>query len=85
MKTRAALLWEAPETWKVQEVELDDPGPTEVLVEMFATGLCHSDDHFVTGDIQVGSLPLVGGHGGSGIVRKVNRPADQHKHHPTTT
>jgi S-(hydroxymethyl)glutathione dehydrogenase/alcohol dehydrogenase len=71
MKTRAALLWEQPGTWNVQEVELDDPGPTEVLVEMVATGLCHSDDHFPTGDITVGTMPFVGGHEGSGIVRKV--------------
>lgn len=71
MKTRAALLWEQPGTWKVQEVELDDPGPTEVLVEMVATGLCHSDDHFPTGDMHAGTMPIVGGHEGSGIVRKV--------------
>jgi Zn-dependent alcohol dehydrogenase len=45
MRTRAAVLWEQPGEWKVQEVELDEPGPTEVLVEMVATGLCHSDDH----------------------------------------
>lgn len=71
MKTRAALVWEQPGDWKVQEVELDDPGPTEVLVEMVATGLCHSDDHFVTGDMRLANLPMVGGHEGSGIVRKV--------------
>jgi len=45
MRTRAAVLWHQPGEWKVQEVELDEPGPTEVLVEMVATGLCHSDDH----------------------------------------
>ena len=71
MKTRAALVWDQPGDWKVQEVELDDPGPSEVLVEMFATGLCHSDDHFTSGDITVGGLPLVGGHEGSGVVRQV--------------
>ena len=71
MKTRAAVLWEAPGKWTVQELDLDEPGPTEVLVEMVATGLCHSDDHFLTGDIQVGMTPMVGGHEGAGIVRKV--------------
>jgi NDMA-dependent alcohol dehydrogenase len=71
MKTHAAVLWEAPGKWKVEEVDLDDPGPTEVLVEMVATGLCHSDDHFTTGDMASGHMPIIGGHEGSGIVRKV--------------
>jgi NDMA-dependent alcohol dehydrogenase len=71
MRTRAAVLWEQPGEWKVQEVELDEPGPTEVLVEMVATGLCHSDDHFATGDVTLRYVPMVGGHEGSGIVRKV--------------
>jgi S-(hydroxymethyl)glutathione dehydrogenase/alcohol dehydrogenase len=71
MRTRAAVLWDQPGEWKVQEIELDEPGPTEVLVEMAATGLCHSDDHFTTGDMTAGHFPFIGGHEGSGIVRKV--------------
>ena len=71
MKTRAAVLWDQPGEWKVQEVELDDPGPTEVLVEMVTTGLCHSDDHFAAGNAPDVHLPFVGGHEGSGIVRQV--------------
>jgi len=71
VKTRAAVLWQQPGEWKVQEVDLDAPGPTEVLVEMFASGLCHSDDHLTTGDTQAGYLPMVGGHEGSGTVREV--------------
>jgi Zn-dependent alcohol dehydrogenase len=42
-----------------------------VLVEMIAAGLCHSDDHFGTGDVTLRHVPMVGGHEGSGIVRKV--------------
>jgi S-(hydroxymethyl)glutathione dehydrogenase/alcohol dehydrogenase len=42
-----------------------------VLVEMVATGLCHSDDHFVTRDVPAGHLPLCGGHEGAGIVAEV--------------
>jgi NDMA-dependent alcohol dehydrogenase len=75
MKTKAAVLWEQPGKWSVDEVELDDPGPTEVLVEMVASGLCHSDDHSTTGDMPT-QLPIVGGHEGSGIVRAVG--ADVH-------
>ena len=71
MRTRAAVLWDQPGEWKVQEIELDEPGPSEVLVEMAATGLCHSDDHYTTGDMTARHLPVIGGHEGSGIVRQV--------------
>ncbi|MBY8862962.1 NDMA-dependent alcohol dehydrogenase [Nocardia sp. CA2R105] len=71
MKTNAAVLRSAPAEWKVEELELDEPRRGEVLVEMVATGLCHSDDHISHGDVHVSHLPLVGGHEGSGIVRAV--------------
>jgi NDMA-dependent alcohol dehydrogenase len=70
MRTRAAVLWEVGGPWKVQEIELDPPGPREVLVQIKASGLCHSDDHIVTGD-SPGYLPMVGGHEGAGIVLEV--------------
>lgn len=71
MKTRAAVLWEQPGVWDVTEVDLDGPRSREVLVEMVATGLCHSDDHYVKNDIPAGHLPLCGGHEGGGVVREV--------------
>lgn len=71
MRTRAAILREAPGKWSVEEVELDEPKAGELLVEMMATGMCHSDDHFATGDMAVGTLPFLGGHEGAGVVRKV--------------
>lgn len=71
MKTRAALLWEAPGSWQVTEVDLDPPKDEEVLVRLVATGLCHSDDHFATGDIGVGTFPFAGGHEGAGIIEEV--------------
>ncbi|MGW4335395.1 NDMA-dependent alcohol dehydrogenase [Rhodococcus koreensis] len=71
MRTKAAVLREAPGEWAVEELELDGPGVGEVLVEMVASGLCHSDDHISAGDTQVGHLPLVGGHEGAGIVREL--------------
>ncbi|MFV0252259.1 MAG: NDMA-dependent alcohol dehydrogenase [Beutenbergiaceae bacterium] len=71
MRTRAAVLRQAPGKWDVEEVELDEPEHGELLVEMVATGLCHSDDHISAGDTGVEHLPLIGGHEGGGIVRKV--------------
>jgi NDMA-dependent alcohol dehydrogenase len=72
MKARAALLWEQPGKWQVEDVEIPDhPGPHEVLVEMVSSGLCHSDDHFTTGDIPLGHFPTCAGHEGSGIIREV--------------
>ncbi len=65
MKTRAAVLWGLGEKWEVEDIELDPPGPDEVLVQLTATGLCHSDEHLVTGDLPI-PLPVVGGHEGAG-------------------
>ncbi|MGH1503602.1 MAG: NDMA-dependent alcohol dehydrogenase [Acidimicrobiales bacterium] len=82
MKTRAAVLWGENEDWKVEEVELGEPGPTEVIVKMAYAGLCHSDEHLKTGDLTappevlelIGAphfLPCIGGHEGSGVVEQV--------------
>jgi S-(hydroxymethyl)glutathione dehydrogenase/alcohol dehydrogenase len=71
MNCRAALLREQPGEWQVEDVQLDEPGFGEVLVQMAATGLCHSDDHIAVGDVPVAHLPICGGHEGAGIVRKV--------------
>jgi NDMA-dependent alcohol dehydrogenase len=72
IQARAALLWEQPGKWQVQDVEIPDhPGPHEVLVEMVSSGLCHSDDHVTTGDLPIGHFPYCGGHEGSGIIREV--------------
>ncbi len=70
MKTKAAILWEQNQPWSVEEIELDPPKAGEVLVEMFASGMCHSDEHAVTGDLPA-LLPLIGGHEGSGVVLEV--------------
>ncbi len=70
MKTKAAILWEVGKDWSVEEIELDPPGPGEVLVKLAASGLCHSDEHLVTGDLPF-ALPIIGGHEGAGIVQEV--------------
>jgi NDMA-dependent alcohol dehydrogenase len=70
MKTKAAVLWEVGKDWSVEEIELDPPKQGEVLVKMAASGMCHSDEHLVTGDLPF-ALPIVGGHEGAGIIEEV--------------
>ena len=70
MKTKAAVLWGLGQKWEVEEIELDPPNAHEVQVKMVASGLCHSDEHLVTGDIPV-PLPILGGHEGAGVVTEI--------------
>jgi len=65
--TKAAVCWEIGQPWSVEELQLDDPRPTEVLIKLQYAGLCHSDDHNITGDFPA-VLPVVGGHEGAGTV-----------------
>lgn len=75
MKTKAAVLWELKGDWVVEEVELDPPGKDEVLVKLAASGLCHSDEHLVTGDLPF-PFPVVGGHEGAGVIEEVGPGVD---------
>jgi NDMA-dependent alcohol dehydrogenase len=70
MKTRAAVLTGYHTPFDIREVELDEPGPNEVLLKMSAAGLCHSDLHMMDGD-NVVRFPIVGGHEAAGIVERV--------------
>ena len=51
MKSRAAVLWGTNEDWKIQEIDVDEPKRGEVIVRWKAAGMCHSDEHLVTGDM----------------------------------
>ena len=73
MKTQAAVLFSQPGKWEVTEVALDPPKTDEVLVRIVASGMCHSDDHLVTGDLPTTNLPIAGGHEGAGIVQAVGK------------
>jgi S-(hydroxymethyl)glutathione dehydrogenase/alcohol dehydrogenase len=70
MQIHAAILWEQGQPLSVEPAELDAPGPGEVLVELRAAGVCHSDLHPARGDWPA-KTPLVLGHEGAGIVREV--------------
>ena len=70
MQTRAAVLWDRNKEWSVEDIELDPPKQGEVLVALGGSGLCHSDEHVVTGDLPT-AVPIIGGHEGAGIVEEV--------------
>lgn len=74
--TRAAVLWGHHQDWKIEEVELDDPGPGEVLVKTAYAGMCHSDEQVVAGDMLVPHFPFIGGHEGSGVVEAIGSGVD---------
>ncbi|AYE94843.1 alcohol dehydrogenase [Mycobacterium paragordonae] len=87
MKCRGAVLLGAGRSWEIREIELDPPRAGEVLVEIAVAGICHSDDHYATGDGVAGErlaaimqthgiplpdlYPMLGGHEGAGVVVEV--------------
>lgn len=87
MKSRAAVLHGVGMDWDVTEIDLDPPRAGEVLVKMAFAGICHSDEHFVTGDsvpskemedmMRASGLPvpewfpMLGGHEGAGVIEEV--------------
>jgi NDMA-dependent alcohol dehydrogenase len=82
MRSRAAILHDVGGPWSVEDFELDPPKAGEVLVEMAAAGLCHSDEHILNGDMSAPNevmaafglpsmFPMIGGHEGSGVVLEV--------------
>ncbi|WP_319446016.1 MULTISPECIES: NDMA-dependent alcohol dehydrogenase [unclassified Mycobacterium] len=87
MKCQGAVLRGVGQDWAVEEITLDPPREGEVLVKMAVAGVCHSDDHFTTGDMvptpdlaavmeasgvpPVDYFPLLGGHEGAGVVAEV--------------
>jgi S-(hydroxymethyl)glutathione dehydrogenase/alcohol dehydrogenase len=70
MKARAAVLRNVGERLTIEEIDIDDPGPHEVLIKTAAAGVCHSDHHFMTGHYAA-ELPLVPGHESAGVVEAV--------------
>lgn len=65
---RAAIQWARDQSWSIERIRVDPPGPGEVLVRVRAAGLCHSDLHMVQGGYPELSRPIVGGHEGAGVV-----------------
>ncbi|MDV6344208.1 S-(hydroxymethyl)glutathione dehydrogenase/class III alcohol dehydrogenase [Nitrosomonas sp. Is37] len=68
MKTRAAVAWQAGQPLTIEEVDLMAPKAGEVLVEIKATGICHTDYYTLSGADPEGFFPAILGHEGAGIV-----------------
>jgi S-(hydroxymethyl)glutathione dehydrogenase / alcohol dehydrogenase len=73
MRTRAAIAYEAGKPLVVEDVELEGPRDGEVLVEMRATGVCHTDEFTRSGQDPEGLFPVIFGHEGAGVVVDVGR------------
>ncbi len=82
MKSRAAIAYKAGAPLVIDEIEVDGPKAGEVLVEVKATGICHTDAFTLSGDDPEGIFPAILGHEGAGVVVEVGagvtsvRPGD---------
>ncbi len=68
MKTRAAVAWKAGQPLTIEEVDLESPKSGEILVEIKATGICHTDHYTLSGADPEGQFPAILGHEGAGVV-----------------
>lgn len=71
MKTRAAVAWEAGKPLSIEEVDLQGLKEGEVMVQLVATGVCHTDAYTLSGADPEGIFPSILGHEGAGIVVEV--------------
>ena len=71
MKTKAAVAFAAAKPLEIAEVDLDGPKSGEVLIEIKATGVCHTDAFTLSGDDPEGAFPAILGHEGAGVVVEV--------------
>ncbi|MGL5136202.1 MAG: S-(hydroxymethyl)glutathione dehydrogenase/class III alcohol dehydrogenase [Beijerinckiaceae bacterium] len=70
MKSRAAVAWEAKKPLSIETIDVSGPRQGEVLVEIMATGVCHTDAYTLSGLDSEGKFPAILGHEGAGIVRE---------------
>jgi NDMA-dependent alcohol dehydrogenase len=83
MKIKAGVIRGIDQQWEVTDVDVDPPKAGEVLVEWKVAGMCHSDEHLVTGDMVptpemrelMGGIPdlfpIIGGHEGAGVIAEI--------------
>jgi S-(hydroxymethyl)glutathione dehydrogenase/alcohol dehydrogenase len=73
METRAAVAYQAGKPLEIETVQLDGPKAGEVLIEIKATGVCHTDEFTRSGADPEGIFPVILGHEGAGIVVDVGK------------
>ncbi|RVT96716.1 S-(hydroxymethyl)glutathione dehydrogenase/class III alcohol dehydrogenase [Rhodovarius crocodyli] len=73
METRAAVAWAAGKPLTIETIKVQPPKEGEVLVEVMATGVCHTDYYTLSGADPEGLFPAILGHEGAGIVREVGK------------
>ena len=73
MKVRAAIAYQAKAPLVIDTIDLDGPKEGEVLVEVKATGICHTDEYTLSGADPEGQFPVILGHEGAGVVVEVGR------------
>jgi S-(hydroxymethyl)glutathione dehydrogenase / alcohol dehydrogenase len=73
MQAKAAIAFEAGKPLEIADVELDGPHAGEVLVELKATGICHTDAFTLSGEDPEGRFPAILGHEGAGIVVEIGK------------
>ena len=71
MKTKAAVAFGAGQPLEIVEVDLEGPREGEVLIEVMATGICHTDAFTLSGEDPEGVFPSILGHEGAAVVREV--------------
>jgi S-(hydroxymethyl)glutathione dehydrogenase / alcohol dehydrogenase len=71
MKTRAAVAWKSGQPLTIENVDLEGPRAGEVLVEVKASGICHTDHYTLSGADPEGLFPAILGHEGAGVVLEV--------------
>jgi S-(hydroxymethyl)glutathione dehydrogenase/alcohol dehydrogenase len=71
MRSRAAVAWEANKPLTIETIDIEGPKSGEVLVEVMATGVCHTDAYTLSGLDSEGKFPAILGHEGAGIVREL--------------
>lgn len=76
MKSKAAIAFSAGEALSIEEVDLEGPKSGEVLIEVMATGVCHTDAYTLSGGDPEGLFPSILGHESAGIVREVGNGVD---------
>ena len=76
MKSKAAIAFSAGEPLSIEEVDLEGPKSGEVLIEVMATGVCHTDAYTLSGGDPEGLFPSILGHEGAGIVREIGNGVD---------